>query len=785
MHMEFLHALLSTVQGNKSLLLVPLLVIVGILLLILGLLFWPALFKNSAKPKNRGGAPVTPRGGAIARTGAQAAPVQVAPIAQPQADEGVESTVQAAEVAPLPEQVQPVFVAAEEIYPLQEIAEDALPLQQVQEDDVPVQQIQEDDLLMQQIPQDEEALEDEDLPARQVQEPIRLRIHPPKLPTIESFAPVQQIAQDDFIVQENDLPQEAEPQITNDIPAPVLQPAHLQPQDFPAVQARLQPPEIKPQTQPAPQPAAMPAHHLRRRSTINPQPSVVTREEQYVLQSAPYSLNALENVPLQPVSPEQQGVYVSILHPPAAARYLSPTSVAGMRPQSGQIQSQNVFLPSKPLTFDKLREEEESRMEAERLAAEIWAEEQRRLALQQEEQRQEEERQAALRRYEEQEQRRIAQEWAAAQEWAEAELYEEGQRLIEEERKAEAERIAEAKRIEDERIAEEQRLEAERIAEEQRLEAERIAEEQRLEAERIEAERIESIRIEAIRKAAEEEAAHAEFHLRASIREPYTPPSRANRPYYDILLNSAMDIGQRDVQQDAVYTNTYLDRYGSVAILCDGMGPAAEGKEASILAIHTILATLRDSVAANNILISALGEANTVVSNYAHEQNLFGKVGTTAIAAWIDFDRVLRYSAVGDSHLYVIRNQDIRQINRDHTYYADLLNYVQQGRITAEEAENHPHKGHLTSFIGINRLRRISYNLTGFQLLPGDLVLLCSDGLYKSIPEEYILEIVRHGNEDVASDLVRAAIRKEAPFQDNVSVITMLYRADNEEEYEQ
>lgn len=264
----------------------------------------------------------------------------------------------------------------------------------------------------------------------------------------------------------------------------------------------------------------------------------------------------------------------------------------------------------------------------------------------------------------------------------------------------------------------------------------------------------------------------------AEAAEPAAPGSTV---VGDIALSigNVQDIGTRDQQQDA-FAITPLEEelvvrdHGVMAVVCDGMGGMENGAEAANLgAIQFMRAYLAADRVDENTLVDAVYEANTAV--YQAFQGKTGRLaGTTLVAASILPDG-LRFVSVGDSHLYLYRNGKIYQINRDHNYFSELLEEVKAGRMTMEEAQRHPERAHLTSFVGIEKLELVDYNVEPVALRPGDRVLLCSDGLFKTLPLSQISEIIAasHGFE-AQDDLLRAVKAKGKRKQDNVTLV-MLY----------
>ena len=246
-----------------------------------------------------------------------------------------------------------------------------------------------------------------------------------------------------------------------------------------------------------------------------------------------------------------------------------------------------------------------------------------------------------------------------------------------------------------------------------------------------------------------------------------------------LRIGNAQDIGKRPQQQDA-FAITPLEEelvvrdHGVMAVVCDGMGGMENGAEAANMgAIQFMRAYLAVDKVQENTLVDAVYAANSAV--YGAFQGKNGVMaGTTLVAASILHDG-LRFVSVGDSHLYLFRKGKTYQLNRDHNYFSELMEEVKAGRMTLEEAQRHPERAHLTSFVGIEKLELVDYNVEPVPLKPGDRVLLCSDGLFKTLSLQEINSILASSQGCSAQDeLLRAVQAKDKRKQDNVTLV-MLY----------
>lgn len=251
-----------------------------------------------------------------------------------------------------------------------------------------------------------------------------------------------------------------------------------------------------------------------------------------------------------------------------------------------------------------------------------------------------------------------------------------------------------------------------------------------------------------------------------------------------VYPGNCQHIGARSSQQDAFGFSDKADldfvtHGGVLAVVADGMGGMAHGGEASHLAVraflHAYMTKLADE-AVPTALRRALDEANQTVITLAHdvdEEN----VGTTLVAAVIHGND-LHWVSVGDSRLYLWRKGQLTQLSEDHIYANDLDRDAANGRISREDAEDHPERPALTSYLGLNPLEMIDRNPRPFTLFVDDKLLLCSDGLYAAMEEIEIRPLFQHEAQQTAEELVALVLAKNRPSQDNLTAAILAYDTD-------
>lgn len=250
-----------------------------------------------------------------------------------------------------------------------------------------------------------------------------------------------------------------------------------------------------------------------------------------------------------------------------------------------------------------------------------------------------------------------------------------------------------------------------------------------------------------------------------------------------VIPGNAQHKGNRDQQQDSFGISNLEDREfvsygGALAVLADGMGGMSHGKNASQTAVKTMLnsyAGKHKEEGISKALYRSLLEANAGVLEIASEMNEPGQVGTTFAAAVVHLN-MLYWISVGDSRIYLLRNNRLIQLTADHTYEKELLRDAANGMICKDDAKRNPDRHVLTSYLGLAGLDEIDRNIRPFLLRHNDKILLCSDGLYKSIMEDEIIENINGSPQSSSERLVDYVISRNYRNQDNVSVVILDYR---------
>lgn len=234
-----------------------------------------------------------------------------------------------------------------------------------------------------------------------------------------------------------------------------------------------------------------------------------------------------------------------------------------------------------------------------------------------------------------------------------------------------------------------------------------------------------------------------------------------------VSSGGASDAGKvRTVNQDWFFAGS-LGRNGHLGVVADGMGGHTAGEVASRRAIETLVASLRQSRAQPPVgLARAAQAANVEVYNLAIEQPELKGMGTTLTAVLID-DQVGLVGHVGDSRAYLVRGATALRLTVDHSWVADR---VRQGLLSEEEAQRHRWRNVITNAIGATPTFRL--DVLYFDVIPGDVVVIVSDGVSMLLGEDAIVQHVAGlPPDEAAARLVAAANDRGSP--DNVTAVVM------------
>lgn len=227
------------------------------------------------------------------------------------------------------------------------------------------------------------------------------------------------------------------------------------------------------------------------------------------------------------------------------------------------------------------------------------------------------------------------------------------------------------------------------------------------------------------------------------------------------------DIGNaRALNEDFVLIDEN-ERY-RLYIVCDGVGGHNAGEVASsetATLIKNYIREFYEKPIAENILKSAILKANEEVYKLSNDMEAFQGMGTTITCALVEGTSCI-FGHIGDSSAYVIKNDEINKITKDHSLVQEL---VDNGTITEDEMANHPNKNIITRSVGSNS--DVEVDILVIDTNDFDKCIICTDGLADYVKKEEFLSILKQeANEDKAL-LKMVELAKERGGRDNISAL--------------
>jgi serine/threonine protein phosphatase PrpC len=253
-------------------------------------------------------------------------------------------------------------------------------------------------------------------------------------------------------------------------------------------------------------------------------------------------------------------------------------------------------------------------------------------------------------------------------------------------------------------------------------------------------------------------------------------PVDLTNPKPGIEAASLTDVGlQRTNNEDSyIYWEPDSDvefrRKGRLAVVADGMGGYEGGQEASRVAVETVRHIYDNDFNGDpqQTLVSAFESAHDNILRYAMDHPEFHGMGTTCTAVAI-IDDQLYFAHVGDSRLYLIRNDTVARLTRDHSYVGRL---VENGIVRSEDAESHPQRHILTAALGSGHDVTPHTPEQPIPLEEGDILVLCTDGLWSLLSEHELSRVAQANSPaDACRRMIRIALERGGP--DNITVLVM------------
>jgi PPM family protein phosphatase len=225
---------------------------------------------------------------------------------------------------------------------------------------------------------------------------------------------------------------------------------------------------------------------------------------------------------------------------------------------------------------------------------------------------------------------------------------------------------------------------------------------------------------------------------------------------------AATDTGrQRRANEDSLLARSPL------FVVADGMGGAQAGEVASRIAVESFHDGLGDTASPEDSLAMYARAANSRIHELSQSNAEQAGMGTTLTAVYIG-EQEVAIAHVGDSRAYCLRDGELLRLTDDHSLVDEL---IREGRLTPEEAEDHPQRSIITRALGPEET--VEVDTRSFRARPGDLFLLCSDGLTSMVPEARLAELLRTYPKLRAAGEALIAAANAAGGRDNITVILL------------
>jgi protein phosphatase len=219
---------------------------------------------------------------------------------------------------------------------------------------------------------------------------------------------------------------------------------------------------------------------------------------------------------------------------------------------------------------------------------------------------------------------------------------------------------------------------------------------------------------------------------------------------------------------------------GALFAVADGMGGAAAGEQASRMCLQTLYQEVQaiirevrrlDIETLEQILMEAVGYANRRIYDMSSSNYELSGMGTT-LTAVLEVSGLLITAQIGDSRAYLLSEEGILQLTRDQTLVAHK---VSQGEITEDEARRHPERNVLLQAVGVKP--SVELALRSAAVSPGDVILICSDGLHTQMTADEIFRVITRSSspEDACLALVDLANNRGGP--DNITSVLIQFLA--------
>ena len=257
-----------------------------------------------------------------------------------------------------------------------------------------------------------------------------------------------------------------------------------------------------------------------------------------------------------------------------------------------------------------------------------------------------------------------------------------------------------------------------------------------------------------------------------------------NEPNLEVFAGVLQGVGKRERQEDSFYLSDYTDKEtvekkGVLAVVADGMGGLANGNLISNQIVVTAKECFENACYHENdnkqdevdFLLSMLHRIDEK-TKYLQEELNEKECGSTLTVVLVHGNKLF-FLSVGDSHIYLLRDNKLFLLNSEHNQNSRLMDKVAEGVISVEQYRDIMGKSAITSFIGIEELELYDVSYRPLELKKDDYILLMSDGVFGTLSDKQLLELKQESAADYAAAIAQAVECSARPKQDNYTAIIL------------
>ena len=249
--------------------------------------------------------------------------------------------------------------------------------------------------------------------------------------------------------------------------------------------------------------------------------------------------------------------------------------------------------------------------------------------------------------------------------------------------------------------------------------------------------------------------------------------TEVSQPKAQFAISKVHGIGSRESQQDSFSVSPVelLDSKGVLTVVSDGMGGLSDGDKVSQMVVSTMLeGFFVGEEAPQQRLYRLVQEANRAVNYYLDNKN--SRSGATVVAGLLK-DNAFYYISVGDSRIYLYRNGQLMQLNREHIYRNELMHEALNNGKSINDAFRAERGGSLTSYLGMGQLKYVDAPAAPILVQPGDKLILMSDGIYNTLSNGELEDCLLLSCEEAAEEIEKLIKEKAKTHQDNYTAVIL------------